>query len=200
MAHNKVQYPRGLSMSAFFDRYGSPQQCEGFVRAWRWPQSLVCPRCLGGCHSEFRWQVRLYFQCSGCRNSITTNCGRYAECCLLRARVGEEVAMVRVHGTDGLYKFEHGSVIHRKTGVRITATCRAQCCGRKTSQMTPTRWTSCADDAIKRGRLLAIDHQIFRVELSRSRLNVARQRSVLECALKGVLLAHCLVLNLSQSV
>ena len=67
MAQNKVQYQRGLSMSEFFDRYGSQQQCEALVRAWRWPQGFVCPRCKVDCHSEFRRQGRLYFQCSGCR-------------------------------------------------------------------------------------------------------------------------------------
>ena len=54
-------------MSEFFDRYGSQQQCEALVRAWRWPQGFVCPRCKVDCHSEFRRQGRLYFQCSGCR-------------------------------------------------------------------------------------------------------------------------------------
>ena len=66
MAQNKVQYQQGLSMSEFFDRYGSPQQCEALVRAWRWPRGFVCPRCKVGCNSEFRRQGRLYFQCSGC--------------------------------------------------------------------------------------------------------------------------------------
>jgi transposase-like protein len=67
MAQNKVQYQRGLSMPEFFDRYGSPAQCEALVRAWRWPEGFACPRCQGDWHSEFRRQDRLYFQCSACR-------------------------------------------------------------------------------------------------------------------------------------
>ena len=47
MAQNKVQYQRGLSMPEFFDRYGSPDQCEALVRSWRWPCGFVCPRCEG---------------------------------------------------------------------------------------------------------------------------------------------------------
>ena len=31
MAQNKVQYQRGLSMPEFFDRFGSPEQCEALV-------------------------------------------------------------------------------------------------------------------------------------------------------------------------
>ncbi len=64
MAQNKVQYQRGLSMSEFFDRYGSQQQCEALVQAWRWPQGFVCPSCKDGCHSELCQQGRFYFQCS----------------------------------------------------------------------------------------------------------------------------------------
>ena len=60
MAQNKVQYQRGLSMPEFFDRYGSPEQCESLVRAWRWPEGFACLRCKGGGHSEFRRQDRLY--------------------------------------------------------------------------------------------------------------------------------------------
>jgi transposase-like protein len=67
MAQNKVQYQQGFSLPEFFDLYGSPQQCEALVRAWRWPKGFTCPRCQGGWHSEFRRVDRLYFQCSGCR-------------------------------------------------------------------------------------------------------------------------------------
>jgi transposase-like protein len=67
MAQNKVQYQRGLSMPEFFDRFGSVQQCEILVRAWRWPEGFLCPRCKCGEYSEFRRQDRLYFQCSACR-------------------------------------------------------------------------------------------------------------------------------------
>jgi transposase-like protein len=67
MAQNKVQYQKGLSMPEFFELYGSPQQCETLVRAWRWPRGFTCPPCKCGWHSEFRRQDRLYFQCSGCR-------------------------------------------------------------------------------------------------------------------------------------
>jgi transposase-like protein len=67
MAQNKVQFQKGLSMPEFFKLYGSPQQCEDLVRAWRWPKGFACPRCNGSWHSEFRRLDRLYFQCSGCR-------------------------------------------------------------------------------------------------------------------------------------
>jgi len=67
MAQNNFQYQRGLSMLEFFDGYGTPERCEAAVKAWRWPEGFVCPRCEGAGHSEFRRGPRLYFQCSGCR-------------------------------------------------------------------------------------------------------------------------------------
>lgn len=67
MGQNKVQYQRGLGMLDFVDLYGSPERCESAVRAWRWPEGFVCPRCQGTWHSEFRRVDRLYFQCGACR-------------------------------------------------------------------------------------------------------------------------------------
>lgn len=79
MAQNKVQYQRGLSMLEFYDCYGSPQRCEELVRAWRWPQGFVCPRCQGVWHSEFRRRDRPYFQCSGCRYQCSLVAGTVFE-------------------------------------------------------------------------------------------------------------------------
>lgn len=67
MAMNRVQYQAGLPMLDFFENYGTHEQCEDLVRAWRWPEGFVCPRCSQTLHSEFRRGRRLYFQCSACR-------------------------------------------------------------------------------------------------------------------------------------
>ena len=67
MAQNTVQYQHGLPMFEFFETYGTHEQCEALVRAWRWPQGFICPRCAHTRHSEFRRATRLYFQCSACR-------------------------------------------------------------------------------------------------------------------------------------
>jgi transposase-like protein len=79
MAQNTVQYQPGLSLSEFFDQYGSQQRCEDLVRAWRWPEGFICPRCQGNWHSEFRRQQRLYFQCSGCRYQCSLVAGTVFE-------------------------------------------------------------------------------------------------------------------------
>jgi transposase-like protein len=67
MAMNRVQYQAGLPRFEFFESYGTHEQCEDFIRAWRWPRGFVCPRCVETSHSEFRRGQRLYFQCGACR-------------------------------------------------------------------------------------------------------------------------------------
>ena len=79
MVQNRVQYQKGLSMPEFFEDYGNQEQCEARIRAWRWPQGFVCPRCAGTLSSEFRRQGRLYFQCCGCRYQCSLVCGTIFE-------------------------------------------------------------------------------------------------------------------------
>ena len=67
MAMNKVQFQQGLSMQEFMDRYGSVEQCEQALMAWRWPQGFVCPACSSAVHSSFRRGTLRYLQCSSCR-------------------------------------------------------------------------------------------------------------------------------------
>ena len=67
MAMNKVQFQKGLSMAEFMERYGSVEQCEQALMAWRWPQGFACPGCGSSAHSTFRRGTLLYLQCSACR-------------------------------------------------------------------------------------------------------------------------------------
>lgn len=67
MSMNRVQFQPGLSMAEFERRYGTDEQCEEAVRAWRWPQGFSCPRCGAGNRTEFRRGTLLYLQCSACQ-------------------------------------------------------------------------------------------------------------------------------------
>lgn len=40
MATNKVQFQAGLSMSEFFERFGTDAQCEEALAAARWPRRV----------------------------------------------------------------------------------------------------------------------------------------------------------------
>jgi transposase-like protein len=67
MAMNRVQFQPGLSMQEFFSLYGTEQQCEEAVAAWRWPGGFRCPHCGGSQRTQFRRAKLLYFQCADCQ-------------------------------------------------------------------------------------------------------------------------------------
>jgi transposase-like protein len=67
MPMNRVQFQPGLSMAEFELQYGSEEQCEEAIRAWRWPQGFSCPRCRSGSQTEFRRGTLLYLQCTACK-------------------------------------------------------------------------------------------------------------------------------------
>jgi ISXO2-like transposase domain/Transposase zinc-ribbon domain len=67
MAMNRVQFQRGLSMSEFERLYGTQEQCEEAVLAWRWPNGFACPRCAAGSRTQFRRGTLLYLQCGTCQ-------------------------------------------------------------------------------------------------------------------------------------
>jgi hypothetical protein len=62
-------------MLEVFELYGTQEQCEDVVHAWRWPQDLVCPSCSATLCCELRRHSRLYFQCGTCRYQCSLNSG-----------------------------------------------------------------------------------------------------------------------------
>ena len=75
MAMNRVQFQPGLSMSAFFDLYGTEPQCEAALIAARWPGGFVCPHCADTSHCVLRVRHRPTFQCLGCRQQTSIIAG-----------------------------------------------------------------------------------------------------------------------------
>ena len=75
MAMNRVQFQKGLSMSAFQQRYGTEAACEAAVLATRWPHGFVCPHCEGTTCSRFERHGRMYWQCTGCRHQYSLLAG-----------------------------------------------------------------------------------------------------------------------------
>lgn len=75
MAMNRVQFQPGLSMSAFYHRYGTEVRCHRALAQARWPNGFVCPRCGGSPHSTFERGERVYWQCQGCRYQTTVTAG-----------------------------------------------------------------------------------------------------------------------------
>ena len=73
MARNKVQFQKGLSMSAFVAAYGREDQCHAALAKWRWPAGFVCPKCGGARHSYVA--TRRLFQCSACSLQTSARAG-----------------------------------------------------------------------------------------------------------------------------
>ena len=73
MARNPVQFQKGMSLAAFQAEYGSEERCRAALRAQRWPDGFVCPKCQGQKHS-YCVRRRLY-QCSACRTQTSLKAG-----------------------------------------------------------------------------------------------------------------------------
>jgi transposase-like protein len=69
MSRNPIQMQKGLSLTAFLERYGTEAKCETAVRAWRWPDGFVCPQCGGREHAIVG--ARRLYHCHGCRKQTS---------------------------------------------------------------------------------------------------------------------------------
>lgn len=73
MPKNKVQFQRGMSLREFMGRYGTAEQCEQALFAWRWPQGFVCPEC--GHTGYCAINTRRLFQCNACGRQTSVTAG-----------------------------------------------------------------------------------------------------------------------------
>lgn len=79
MAMNRVQFQPGLSMSEFFERYGTEEKCEAELFASRWPSGWRCPICQCATSTTFVREGRRYWQCSAHRHQSTLKSGSVFE-------------------------------------------------------------------------------------------------------------------------
>lgn len=73
MSKNAIQFQKGIGIMDFFAHFGSEEQCEAAVFAWRWPNGFECPRC--GSRRFCRLHRKAEYQCNRCRQqtSLTSN-------------------------------------------------------------------------------------------------------------------------------
>jgi transposase-like protein len=72
MKMNRIQFQPGLSLNQFLAQYGTQEQCESALEAFRWPDGFTCPKCNSIRHSRYRRGRRVkVFQCSDCRTQTT---------------------------------------------------------------------------------------------------------------------------------
>jgi len=72
MPKNTVQFQRGVSLREFMAQYGTEEQCEQSLFAWRWPDGFVCSECGHGGHCVLG---RGLFQCNRCRRQTSLTAG-----------------------------------------------------------------------------------------------------------------------------
>lgn len=75
MPTNRIQFQPGLSLTAFFQRYGTLAQCQQALFEMRWPQGFVCPKCASSQHSRHERGTRLLLQCCHCRRQTSLTAG-----------------------------------------------------------------------------------------------------------------------------
>lgn len=73
MARNWVQFQKGLSLTDFNRKYATEEQCEAAVKAWRWPDGFVCPRC--GSRDHAIVGARRLHLCHGCQRQTSLRAG-----------------------------------------------------------------------------------------------------------------------------
>jgi len=60
MPTNRVQFQKAMSLSRFMSDYGTEEQCQGALLAWRWPSGFVCPACGGSAGHAARSRAGSY--------------------------------------------------------------------------------------------------------------------------------------------
>jgi transposase-like protein len=75
MAMNRIQFQPGMSLSEFFDQFGTEHQREHALEEARWPRGFVCGRCASTHASRFEVAGTRYWQCSACRHQTSLRSG-----------------------------------------------------------------------------------------------------------------------------
>lgn len=69
MARNMVQFQKGMSLSAFLEKYGTEEACQKALYKLRWPDGFRCPEC--GHHSHCQLKSRPLIQCNRCHHQTS---------------------------------------------------------------------------------------------------------------------------------
>jgi len=66
MPKNRVQFQKGLSLTAFNNTYGTEDKCREKLFKVRWPNGYECPKC--GHHRFYIVTSRFLYQCAHFRH------------------------------------------------------------------------------------------------------------------------------------
>jgi len=77
MTKNQVQFQKGLSLSEFFNQYGTEEQCHDALLGWRWPDGFRGPEC--GHRGYSKIAGRGLYQCQRCHHQASVIAGTIFE-------------------------------------------------------------------------------------------------------------------------
>lgn len=106
MSQNIVQFQAGLSMSEFFERYGTEVQCESALTNARWPQGFVCPHCSASSAVSFRLHGKPGWQCRACGKQTTLSAGTIFHSSKLPLRVWFQAMFVLTQAKNNVAALE----------------------------------------------------------------------------------------------
>lgn len=106
MSQNIVQFQAGLSMSEFFERYGTEAQCESALTKARWPQGFVCPHCGARSAVSFRSHGKPGWQCRECDKQTTLTAGTIFHSTKLPLRVWFQAMFVLTQAKNNVAALE----------------------------------------------------------------------------------------------
>ena len=113
MATNRVQFQRGLSMTEFFERYGTEDKCRDALAAARWPRGFVCPACGGAARSAFEREQMRYWQCAACAHQTSLISGTMFQGTKLALRVWFQAMQLLTQSKNNVSALE----LRRQLGV-----------------------------------------------------------------------------------
>ena len=116
MSKNRVQFQKGMSLSAFMAHYGTEEQCQQALFAWRWPQGFVCPSC--GHTKACALKVRRLLQCAACRHQWSLSSDTIFASTKLPLRVWFLAMFLLTQAKNGLSALE----LSRQLGISYNST------------------------------------------------------------------------------
>jgi ribosomal protein L37AE/L43A len=104
MARNPVQFQPGLSLTEFFDRYGTEAQCHEALFAIRWPSGFVCPECA---NTTYCTLARGVYQCHRCHHQTSLTAGTIFHATKLALRTWSLAIYRLAQCKQGLQRFSY---------------------------------------------------------------------------------------------
>jgi transposase-like protein len=117
-ARNKVQFHNGISLNAFFQQYGTEDQCFDALYLWRWPDGFHYPRC--GHNRCCQLPNHKLQPCNRCHHQTLITAGTIFESTKLPLTVWFFATYLMAQGKKGISAMQ----LHRQLGIFYNAAWR----------------------------------------------------------------------------